>query len=39
VFGKRAGEGAAQYAQSVAPGTLDEAAIQEEAASLLAPFE
>jgi succinate dehydrogenase / fumarate reductase, flavoprotein subunit len=39
VFGKRAGEGAAQYAQSVAPGTLDEAAIQEEAASLRAPFE
>ncbi|HEU5424724.1 MAG TPA: fumarate reductase/succinate dehydrogenase flavoprotein subunit [Nitrolancea sp.] len=39
VFGKRAGEGAAQYAQSAGPGTLDEAAIQEEAASLLAPFE
>ncbi len=39
VFGKRAGEGAAQYAQSAGPGTLDEAAIQEEAAALLAPFE
>jgi succinate dehydrogenase / fumarate reductase, flavoprotein subunit len=39
VFGKRAGEGAAQYAQSAGPSTLDEAAIQEEAASLLASFE
>jgi succinate dehydrogenase / fumarate reductase flavoprotein subunit len=38
VFGKRAGEAAAQYAPSVALGAVDEAAIQAEAASLLAPF-
>ncbi len=39
VFGKRAGEAAAQYAPSVDLGAVDEAAIQAEAASLLAPFE
>ena len=38
VFGKRAGEAAAQYAPSVDLGAVDEAAIQAEAASLLAPF-
>jgi succinate dehydrogenase / fumarate reductase flavoprotein subunit len=39
VFGRRAGEAAAAYAQTVEPGAVDEAAIQAEAASLLAPFE
>ena len=38
VFGRRAGAAAAAYAQTVAHGTLDEAAIQAEAADLLAPF-
>jgi succinate dehydrogenase / fumarate reductase flavoprotein subunit len=39
VFGKRAGEAAAQYAQSVGHGSIDEAELREEAASLLTPFE
>ena len=39
VFGKRAGEGAAQYARSTAHGAIDESQIHEEAALLLAPFE
>jgi succinate dehydrogenase / fumarate reductase flavoprotein subunit len=39
VFGKRAGEAAAQYAQGMGHGTIDEAELREEAASLLAPFE
>ncbi len=38
VFGRRAGEAAAQYARATPLGALDEAAIQDEAASLLAPF-
>jgi succinate dehydrogenase / fumarate reductase flavoprotein subunit len=38
VFGRRAGIAAAAYAQSVAPGAIDEAVLAEEAASLLAPF-
>ncbi|MEO5953453.1 MAG: fumarate reductase/succinate dehydrogenase flavoprotein subunit [Chloroflexia bacterium] len=38
VFGKRAGEAAAQYVQSVSKGEIDEAEIQAEAASLLVPF-
>ena len=39
VFGKRAGEAAAACAQQVGHGSIDEAEIREEAASLLAPFE
>ncbi len=39
VFGKRAGEAAAQYARSASHGTIDEAQIREEAEILLAPFE
>jgi succinate dehydrogenase / fumarate reductase flavoprotein subunit len=38
VFGRRAGAAAAAYAQTVAHGTIDEAAVQAEAADLLAPF-
>jgi succinate dehydrogenase / fumarate reductase flavoprotein subunit len=38
VFGRRAGAAAAAYAQTVEQGTLDEAAMQAEAADLLAPF-
>jgi succinate dehydrogenase / fumarate reductase flavoprotein subunit len=38
VFGRRAGEGAAAYAKTVAPGALDEAMIEAEAADLVAPF-
>jgi succinate dehydrogenase / fumarate reductase flavoprotein subunit len=39
VFGKRAGEAAAQYARSASHGTIDAAQIREEAEILLAPFE
>ncbi|HKP53880.1 MAG TPA: fumarate reductase/succinate dehydrogenase flavoprotein subunit [Chloroflexia bacterium] len=39
VFGKRAGEAAAERAKSIGHGAIDEAEIREEAASLLAPFE
>jgi succinate dehydrogenase / fumarate reductase flavoprotein subunit len=39
VFGKRAGEAAAERAQSIGHGAIDEAEIRDEAASLLAPFE
>ncbi len=39
VFGKRAGEAASQFAQATEQGSIDETAIREEAASLLAPFE
>src|SRR5205823_4557412 len=39
VFGKRAGEAAAQWAQSVPHGNLDDAQLQEEASRMLAPFE
>jgi succinate dehydrogenase / fumarate reductase flavoprotein subunit len=39
VFGRRAGMAAAEYARSATHGTIDEAAIREEAAALLAPFE
>ena len=39
VFGKRAGEAAAERAKSTGHGAIDEAAVREEAASLLAPFE
>lgn len=38
VFGKRAGEAAAEYSKSVADGNISDAELQEEAASLLAPF-
>src|SRR5262249_55627201 len=39
VFGKRAGEAAAQYAQTAAHRTVDAAQIREEIEILLAPFE
>ncbi len=39
VFGKRAGEAAAQYAQTATHGTIDETQIREESEILLAPFE
>jgi len=39
VFGKRAGEAAAQYARSASHGTIDAAQIREEAEILLMPFE
>src|SRR5579859_3567916 len=39
VFGKRAGEGATQYARAASPAELDESQMREEAAALLAPFE
>src|SRR3954470_7790762 len=39
VFGKRAGEGAVEYARSQQHGQFDDAEIQAEAADLLAPFE
>jgi len=39
VFGKRAGEAAAERAKSIGHGAINESAIREEAASLLAPFE
>jgi succinate dehydrogenase / fumarate reductase flavoprotein subunit len=39
VFGKRAGEAAAEYSRQVEHGAIDEAELREEAASLLAPFE
>lgn len=39
VFGKRAGEGAAAYSQSVPLGAIDPAQIAEESATLLSPFE
>src|SRR5205823_12320470 len=38
VFGRRAGEAAAAYAQSVGPGAIDESVLAEEQASLLAPL-
>src|SRR4051794_32052970 len=38
VFGRRAGEAAAQFARAAGPGPIDTAAIQEEGAPLLAPF-
>jgi succinate dehydrogenase / fumarate reductase flavoprotein subunit len=38
VFGKRAGEAASAYAQSVSQGTIDEAVIEEECRCMLAPF-
>jgi succinate dehydrogenase / fumarate reductase flavoprotein subunit len=39
VFGKRAGEAAAERAKSIGHGAIDEAEIRQEAADLLAPFE
>lgn len=39
VFGRRAGEAAAQYTQNNSQGAIDEAQIQTEAQSLLTPFE
>jgi succinate dehydrogenase / fumarate reductase flavoprotein subunit len=39
VFGKRAGEAAAEYSRQVEHGAIDEAELRQEAASLLAPFE
>jgi succinate dehydrogenase / fumarate reductase flavoprotein subunit len=38
VFGKRAGDGAADYVKSASPGTIDEAQIADEQALLLDPF-
>src|SRR3954451_21729429 len=38
VFGKRAGEAAAQFAQQVGPGAINEAELQAEITMLLAPF-
>ena len=39
VFGKRAGDAAAEYARSVEHGKVDDAEARQEAASLLKPFE
>ena len=39
VFGRRAGLGAAAYAATASPGTIDRGQIEEAARSLLAPFE
>ncbi len=39
VFGKRAGEGAAAYSQSVTLGAVDTAQVSEETNTLLSPFE
>ena len=39
VFGRRAGDAAAAYSQTVSHGTIDESQIDEEAAILLSPFE
>jgi succinate dehydrogenase / fumarate reductase flavoprotein subunit len=39
VFGKRAGDAAAQYVQSVADAKIDEAEVQAEVERMLAPFE
>lgn len=39
VFGKRAGDAAAEYAKSASHGKIDDAELQQEAASMLAPFD